>query len=42
MKYEGHIANGKKQGMGRLFENNQLVYEGGFDNDLFNGLGKLL
>lgn len=34
-RFEGLIENGKKNGLGKLFKNNKLVFDGNFINDEF-------
>jgi antitoxin component YwqK of YwqJK toxin-antitoxin module len=39
-KYEGNLLNGKRNGLGKLYMNGKLLYEGNFKDDLMDGQGK--
>jgi antitoxin component YwqK of YwqJK toxin-antitoxin module len=39
-KYEGSLLNGKRNGIGKLYMNGKLLYEGDFKDDLMDGQGK--
>ena len=41
IKYEGNLENGIRNGYGKLYENNILVYEGEWVNNKYDGKGKL-
>ncbi len=38
---EGNLINGKIEGFARIFENDKLLYEGEFKNNMYDGLGIL-
>src|SRR5258708_6451749 len=40
-KYEGILLNNKRSGLGKLYMNGKLLYEGNFKDDLMDGQGKL-
>ncbi len=39
-KYEGYWKDGKREGNGKMYFNDLLIYDGGWRNDRFNGIGK--
>ena len=40
-KYKGEYANGKRNGLGALEQPDKCKYEGYFENDLYQGKGRL-
>ena len=41
IKYEGNLENGIRNGYGKLYENDILVYDGEWVNNKYDGKGKL-
>ncbi len=41
MRYHGEWQGGKKQGKGILYMNNQEIYQGCLENDVFDGKGQI-